>query len=71
MTYGFAATHEAYTSHSAVVVERGSDARGEYVITVGGNEGNTIGRKRVDLHPDGFIVQRAIEPYICVIQCLK
>lgn len=63
--------YKSYNSHSAVVVERGSGARGEYVITIGGNEGSTVGRKRVDLHPDGFIVQRASEPYICVIQSLK
>lgn len=69
--YDFAAAHESYESHSAVVVEIGSDQTGDYAITVGGNEGDTVGRKRVALHPDGTIMQRAPNPYICVIQNLK
>jgi hypothetical protein len=71
LTYDFAAAHKAYESHSAVVVEIGSDANGAYAITVGGNEGDTVGRKRVALHSDGTVKQRAPNPYICVIQNLK
>lgn len=71
LTYDFAAAHQSYTSHSAVVVEVGADASGDYAITVGGNEGDTVGRKRVALHSDGTVRQRAPNPYICVIQNLK
>jgi hypothetical protein len=71
LTYDFAAAHKAYESHSAVVVEIGSDANGNFAITVGGNEGDSVGRKRVALHPDGTVRQRAPNPYICVIQNLK
>ncbi len=71
LTYSFAAAHKAYESHAAVVVEIGRDANGNYAITVGGNEGDTVGRKRVALHPDGTVIQRVPNPYICVIQNLK
>lgn len=42
-----------------------------YALTVGGNEGNSVGLKRVALCEDGFIRQRERDPYICVIQNLK
>jgi hypothetical protein len=71
LTYAFAAAHQSYESHSAIVVEVGNDANGGYAITVGGNEADTVGRKRVSLHPDGKVLQRASNPYICVIQNLK
>ncbi|UTY60483.1 DUF2272 domain-containing protein [Massilia sp. erpn] len=71
LTYSFASAHESYESHSAVVVERGRDGQGDYAVTIGGNEGNSVGRKRVALDSNGYVKQRAIEPYICVIQCLK
>ena len=71
LTYSFAETHNAYESHSAVVVELGNDEKGRFAITVGGNESDTIGRKRVSLHADGTVAQRSLNPYICVIQNLK
>lgn len=71
LTYGFAAAHESYDSHAVVVVERGSDAGGEYAIAVGGNESHTVGRKRIALDAGGYIAQRSVNPYICVIQNLK
>jgi hypothetical protein len=71
LTYSFAAAHQSYESHSAIVVEIGNDPDGAYAVTVGGNEGDTVGRKRVRLHSDGKVLQRATNPYICVIQNLK
>jgi hypothetical protein len=71
LTFAFAAAHEAYESHSAVVVECGSDAKGAYIITIGGNESNTVGRKRIAVDKFGHIIQREVDPYICVIQNLK
>jgi hypothetical protein len=71
LTYDFAAAHEAYESHSAVVVEVGSDNNGRFAITVGGNESDTVGRKRVALNDNGFVRQRESNPYICVIENRK
>jgi hypothetical protein len=69
--YGHAAEHDDYPSHSAIVVETGADASGRYAVTIGGNESDSIRRKRVALDSRGYIVQRAIEPFICVVQTLK
>jgi hypothetical protein len=68
--FGFehAAAHDDYPSHTAIVVEEGKDSRGRFVMTIGGNESDTVGRKRVALSPDGLIVQRAANPYIAVVQ---
>jgi Rv2525c-like, glycoside hydrolase-like domain/Uncharacterized protein conserved in bacteria (DUF2272) len=71
LTYDFAAAHEAYESHSAIIVELGSNAEGPFAKTIGGNEGDTIGLKRVPLTDDGFVKQRDANPYICIIQDLK
>lgn len=71
ITYEFAAEHEAYESHSAIVVETGQDANGRFALTVGGNEGDSVGLKRVELSSDGLIRQRDRNAYICVIQNLK
>jgi hypothetical protein len=71
LTYNFAAAHEAYQSHSAVVVELGSDGNGRYAITIGGNEANAVGRKRVALDSNGMVRQRDTNPYICVIENRK
>jgi hypothetical protein len=70
-TYDFARTHSAYESHSAIVVEVGSDHNGHFANTIGGNESDSIRRKRVALNANGLIIQRKINPYICVIQDLK
>jgi hypothetical protein len=69
--FAFAATHSDYPSHSAIVTETGHDASGHFAVTVGGNESDSIRRKRVALNDDGFIIQRADSPFICVIQNLK
>jgi hypothetical protein len=72
-TYNFAKTHDAYESHSAIVVEEGADGSGRYVRTIGGNEGDAVGDRIVRLTTDGFIKQPTTTPkyYICVIQTLK
>ena len=69
--YDFARKHDVYPSHSAIVVEVGSDSAGRYALTIGGNEGDSIRRKVVRLTADGFIKQRPNNPFICVIQNLK
>jgi hypothetical protein len=69
--YDFARQNTEYASHSAIVVEVGSDAVGRYALTIGGNEGDSIRRKVVRLTADGLIKQRPNNPFICVIQDLK
>lgn len=70
-TYDDAARRTQYFSHSAIVVEKGEDAKGKYVRTIGGNEDHKVGTRRVPLNPDGTVKQVKENPYICVIQCLK
>jgi hypothetical protein len=70
-TYDFARTHSAYESHSAIVVEVGVDHDGQYLMTIGGNESDSVRRKRIRLNNKGLIIQRKLNPYICVIQDLK
>ena len=69
--FAFAASHDDYPSHSAIVVETGHDHSGRFAVTIGGNESDSIRRKRVALNDDGLIIQRANSPFICVIQNLK
>ena len=69
--YGFAAANRKYESHSAIVVDTGRDGTGRFATTIGGNESDSVRRKRVILNEDGFIAQRKANPYICVIQTLK
>lgn len=73
LTFDFAAIHDKYESHSAIVVALGQDSAGRFATTIGGNEGDpgSVGRKRVALDEDGLIVQRKNSPYICVVQSLK
>ena len=68
--FDFAQTHKSYLSHSAIVVEIGTDAQGGFALTVGGNESDSVRETIVRLR-NGFIKQRATNPYICVIQNLK
>jgi hypothetical protein len=37
----------------------------------GGNESDSIRRKRVALNASGKVIQRDLNPYICVIEDLK
>jgi hypothetical protein len=69
--FAFAASHKAYKSHSAIVIETGVDTLGRYALTVGGNESDSIRRARVALTPTGTIRQRTTNPYISVIKTLK
>jgi hypothetical protein len=65
--YAYAAAHRAYPSHSAIVVEAGTDVQGRYVRTVGGNESNSVRSRTLRLGDDG----RLVDPggrYICVVQ---
>lgn len=71
--FAFAKAHAEYKSHSAIVVEEGSDGNGRYVRTIGGNEGDTVGEKIVRVRANGLIRQPRTEPtrFICVIQNSK
>jgi hypothetical protein len=69
--FDFARTHVDYPSHSAIVVSRGADANGEFCTTIGGNEGDSIRMKNIRLSDHGFIQQRPVSPFICIIQDLK
>jgi len=69
--FAFAESHTDYPSHTAIVVETGHDHSGRFAVTIGGNESDSIRRKRVALTDDGLIIQRANSPFICVIQNLK
>ncbi len=69
--FAFARANRNYFSHSAIVVMRGEDASGKFALTIGGNESDSIRRSRVRLNDDGTIAQRATNPYISLLKCLK
>ncbi len=69
--FAFASTHKNYTSHSAIVIETGTDAEGAYALTIGGNEGNSVRQTVIRLTPQGFIKQRSNNPFICLVKDLK
>ena len=71
--FAHAAANHAYESHSAVVVEEGSDGSGRYVRTFGGNEADNVGDRVVRLKSNGLIKQPLADPtrFICVIETLK
>jgi hypothetical protein len=69
--FDFARTHKSYASHSAIVVEIGSDSNGGFALTIGGNESDTIRRTVVRLTNTGLIKQRTSNPFICVVENLK
>ena len=73
LTFAYAAGHDKYESHSAIVTSTGQDSDGHFAITIGGNEGKpgSVGRRRVALNEDGLVVQRKNSPYISVVQSLK
>lgn len=67
--FAFAAANKSYESHSAIVFEVGSDNKGRYLRTIGGNEGDSVGLKEVRLSPAG----KVLNPkglYISVIETL-
>ena len=55
--FAHAKSNSQYMSHSAIVVEIGQDTLGNYALTVGGNEGDSIRRKRVQLTSSGTVKQ--------------
>lgn len=69
--FAHAKTHKSYQSHSAIVVEVGSDSGGGFALTIGGNEGDAIRRKVVRLKSNGLIKQRTENPFISVLQNQK
>ncbi len=62
-----------YPSHTAIVVAVASDAAGNYLLTIGGNEGDSVGRRRIALTSQGKIKQpnKYPEYFISVIETLK
>lgn len=69
--FAYAKDNDGYLSHSAIVIARGVDDNGKFAYTVGGNEGQSVRRKRVSLNADGTMKQRSKDPYICLLKCLK
>lgn len=69
--FDYAARHWQYESHSAIVVEVGSDSDGRYALTIGGNESDSIRRSKVRLDSSGRIKHRARDPYIAVLRNIK
>jgi hypothetical protein len=67
--FAFAAKHKAYESHSAIVMEVGSDNQGRYLRTIGGNEGDTVGLREVRLNANGLVLNPD-GVYIAVIETL-
>lgn len=64
--YNEARTNGSYPSHTAIVVKVGTDADGNYALTIGGNEGDTVGRRVVRLDAKGRVRQIG-KYYICVV----
>ncbi len=69
--FAYAASHDSYPSHSAIVVATGQDGMGRFAQTIGGNEADTVGRTRVPLTAAGLIQPRTKMPFISLIQNLK
>jgi hypothetical protein len=69
--FQFAKMNKAYESHSAIVVEKGTDSKGNYVLTIGGNESDSIRKKQIRIDENWRIIKRKINPYIAIVQNLK
>jgi len=54
--FAFAKTHKSYVSHSALVIEVGSDTKGAYLRTIGGNASDSVGLKEVRLSAAGKVI---------------
>ena len=68
-TYAFAEANSQYESHTAIVMEVGTDARGRYLRTVGGNESDSVGMKEVRLSSKGRVLGSA-GLYISIVETL-
>lgn len=67
--FEFAKKNAEYESHSAIVVEVGVAPGGErFAITIGGNERDSVRRRRIDLDSAGKISLSAPDFYICVLE---
>ncbi|HZR81851.1 MAG TPA: DUF2272 domain-containing protein [Candidatus Binatia bacterium] len=65
--FAYARSHSSYKSHSAIVMEVGSDNKGNYLRTIGGNESDSVGLKEVRLTSSG-LVRNPDGLYISVIE---
>jgi len=65
--FSYASLHASYHSHSAIVMEVGSDNKGQYLRTIGGNESDSVGLKEVRLDSTGR-VKNPDGLYIAVIE---
>lgn len=70
-TFGHAKANTQYKSHSVIVVSTGLDEFGRFALCIGGNESDAIRRTKIRLTPQGFVLQRGVNPFICVIRTLK
>lgn len=70
LDFQYAKTHDTYVSHSAIVVEVGTDDEGGYLRTIGGNESHSVGMKEVRLDEQGR-VKNPRGHYISIIETLK
>jgi hypothetical protein len=68
--FNHARAHANYVSHSAIVVETGSDSAGLYALTIGGNEHDTVRQTVVRLTPKG-VVKQVASRFIAIVQNLK
>ena len=68
--FQYAKTHDTYVSHSAIVIEVGTDDEGGYLRTIGGNESHSVGMKVVRLDEHGR-VKNPSGNYISIIATLK
>ena len=68
--FAHAKANQKYISHSAIVVEVGSDSKGNYLRTIGGNENDSVGLKEVRLDTK-LLIKNASGIYISVIENLK
>ncbi|WP_294301720.1 DUF2272 domain-containing protein [uncultured Chryseobacterium sp.] len=69
--YEYARVHKDYPSHSAIVVEVGEDSSGKYLLTIGGNESDSVRMKEIRLDRNGRIKNRTVNPFILIIETLK
>jgi len=70
-SFAFATKNKDYKSHSAIVVDIDEDENGKFALTVGGNESDSIRKKRVQLDDIGKVVQRSRSSFICVLKNQK
>lgn len=69
--FNHARRNSQYKSHSVIVVEIGQDEDGRFALCIGGNESDSVRSTLVRLTPQGFILQRGRNPFICVIKNMK